>query len=215
MNSNPVHIIFLMTALAAAPLGCSEAADSDPSSSSMSSAVATGSSSSVASSASASSTSTGAGGTGGGTLGVVLNEVSGVGDDYLELYNAGDAPVDLSGFKVADDDGGIPKLAEASVFPTGTNLAPGAYLFVLADLKTAMAGPQTMCDPGPSPCFQATFGISKSGDVLYLLDGTDAVVESVPFPATVLDGQSWGRLPNGTGSFAANKPTPGAANAAP
>jgi hypothetical protein len=31
----------------------------------------------------------------------------------------------------------------------------------------------------------------------------------------VVDGQTWGRLPDLTGSFGANKPTPGAANQAP
>ena len=34
-------------------------------------------------------------------------------------------------------------------------------------------------------------------------------------PDAAATGQSWGRLPNGTGVFAPNRPTPGAPNAGP
>ncbi|MFT3776513.1 MAG: hypothetical protein QM820_65060 [Minicystis sp.] len=44
----------------------------------------------------------------------------------------------------------------------------------------------------------------------------DKAVDEVKYPAdAVPGGQTWGRLPDGTGSFGPNKPTPGAANAGP
>lgn len=204
-------------------VACSEAADTTESSSTSSTSAMTsvtsstsgaGGSSSASTAATASSSSA-AGSGGGAGLGLVLNEVSGVGDDYIELYNAGSEAVDLAGLQVADDEAGAPKVAEAVTFPAGTTLAPGKYLFILADQKSAAPGPQTTCDPGPSPCFHATFGVSKSGDVLYLLDASDKILESVAFPADLLDGQTWGRFPNGSGTFVLNKPTPGTANAKP
>lgn len=193
---------------------CSEAADTTDVAGSTTVATAAASTGAQMGTTSSSAT-TSASGTGGGGSGLVLNEVSGVGDDYVELFNASPNVADLGGLKLADDDAGSPKLTEAVVFPAGTTLPPGAYLFVVADLATAAPGPQTSCDPGPSPCFQATFGISKSGDVLYLLDASDGILESVAFPSAVSDGQTWGRLPNGSGAFVPTKPTPGTVNEAP
>jgi hypothetical protein len=202
-------------------VGCSEAADSNTSGGSESSmSVAT---STAVTSVNTSSSSSGAGGAGGASSSgaggapseVVINEVSGVGADWVELYNPSNEAVSLEGLRLADDAMGAPKLADAMPFPQGSQLAPGEYLFVLADLGSkALAGAQTECAPGPSPCLHAKFGITKTGDVLYLVDAKDAVVTEVAFPSTVMSGDAWGRIPNGTGAFAVTKPTPGAANTA-
>ncbi len=55
-----------------------------------------------------------------------------------------------------------------------------------------------------------------------LVDASGTVVEKASIPPTdaetgptLGEPQSWGRLPNGTGEFAANEPTPGKANVAP
>jgi hypothetical protein len=151
---------------------------------------------------------------------VVVNEVRASGDDWIELFNPGTAPVDLGGYGVADldTDSGLPRVASAVRFPAGTTIAPGAYLFVLADVGDAGAGPQTAClDGGPTPCFHAPWGISASrGETVSLVDPQGRVVAQGVFPMNaVTSGRSWGRLPNGTGPFAANRPTPGAPNAAP
>ncbi len=205
-------------------VGCSEAADSNTSGGSESSMSVT--TSTAVTSVNTSSSSSGVGGAGGaggasssGAGGapseVVINEVSGVGADWVELYNPSSAAVPLEGLRLADDAMGTPKLADAMPFPQGSQLAPGEYLFVLADLGSmALAGAQTDCAPGPSPCLHAKFGVSKTGDVLYLVDAKDAVVTEVAFPSTVMSGDAWGRIPNGTGAFAVTKPTPGAANTA-
>lgn len=148
---------------------------------------------------------------------LIINELSALGDDYIEIFNPTSQEVDAGGLKIADSDGpGVPKVADAISLPSGTKVAPGAYLFILADVADAMPGPQTTCDPGPSPCFHAPWGLSKDGDEAFILGSNDAILDQAVHPATgVLDGQTWGRLPNATGDFGLNQPTPGAANEAP
>lgn len=152
---------------------------------------------------------------------LVVNEMRASGDDWIELYNAGDAPIDLGGYGVADTeaDGGAPRVSLALRFPTGTMLGPGQYVFILADVADAGAGPQTSClaDSGIARCYHAGWAISASrGETLSVIDARDNVVVRVTYPPNAApSGQSWGRLPNGTGEFAPNRPTPGASNQAP
>jgi hypothetical protein len=203
-----------------AAAGCSEAkddSDGEGGSGTGGAAQSTGSETSTGSEATGSVTSSGA--TGGSVGDVVINEVSAT-EDWIELFNPGTAAADIGGITLADQDTpGVPKLDEAIQFPAGTSIAPGAYLFILVKQDTATPGqaqPQTMCAPGPSPCFHAPFGLSDTdGDAVFLLqDMTPLAVVNYP-PATIPDGQSYCRLPNGNGDFAACAPTPGATNAAP
>lgn len=150
---------------------------------------------------------------------LVINEISAAGDEWVELFNAGSAPVDLGGVQIADTDtDGGPRTSRAMRFPAGTMLSPGQYVLVLANQSDAGAGPQTRClDGGPTTCFHASWSLSASrGETVYVLSSTGAETlrELYPMNATAA-GQTWGRLPNGTGSFAVNRPTPGAINAAP
>jgi hypothetical protein len=147
---------------------------------------------------------------------VVINEID-PDADWIELANIGDAAFDLSGFTLADQEmPGMPKLAEAIQFPAGTSLMPGEFLFVLAKQATSMPGEQTsqtMCDPGPSPCFHAPFGLSgTNGDEVFLIDTADATVTSVAFGANAAPvGSTWCRDSGGNYAVCAT-PTPGAAN---
>lgn len=153
--------------------------------------------------------------TGSGMGGLTVNEISAQGDDYIELFNTGSDAVDLSNLRVADEDSpGVPKLTEAVTLPEGTSIAPGAYLFVLAGVSNPGTGPQTECAPGPSPCFQAGFGLSKDGDGVYVLAEDDSIIVSAEYPGALPDGATWSRLPNGSGDFGNGTPTPGAENAA-
>ena len=150
---------------------------------------------------------------------LVINEISAAGDEWVELFNAGSAPVDLSDLQVADSesDGGA-RLSRAIRFPAGTTLAPGQYALVLANQADAGAGPQTAClDGGPATCFHAGWSLSASrGETVWVLSPSGSVVLSALYPmnATVAP-NTWGRLPNGTGDFAVSRPTPAASNAAP
>jgi hypothetical protein len=152
--------------------------------------------------------------------GIIINEISGKGANWVELYNGATAPADLAGWSLADSekDGGAPKTSEAVVFPSGTTLAAGAYVLVAQIPADAGADAAPTCRAGGQAlCFGATWGISnKTGETIYLLDKSGAVSTDGKYPGnTVGSGQTWGRLPNATGDFAINAPTPGAANHAP
>jgi hypothetical protein len=150
-------------------------------------------------------------------LPLVVNEIRSKGKEFVELYNPTSAAIDLSGTKVADatDPDGCPKVADALVFPANTSLPSGGYLVVFTGQTDAGNGVQTACfDAGVANCFYANYKISNTtGETLFVLTSADAVVTSGYYPPGAADsGQSWGRLPNGTGSFTVNTPTPGAAN---
>jgi hypothetical protein len=173
------------------------------------------------SSGSGGSTSTGTTTGGGGAptdSDVVINEISASGDDWVEITNVGAAPFDLGGLAVADADMGVPKVAEAVRFPAGTTLGVGEFLLILGQQMTAPPGPQTTClAGGPDTCYYATWGISASnGERLYVLSADDQVLAIADYPPNAVPiGQTWGRLPDGSGDFAPNAPTPGAANQGP
>jgi hypothetical protein len=103
-------------------------------------------------------------------------------------------------------------------FPRGTMLSPGQYVVVVSGFNDAGAGPQTRCpDGGPTTCFHAGWSLSASrGETVWVLAASGAVTAREPYPmGAAPEGQAWGRLPDGRGAFAAVRPTPGAANAAP
>src|SRR6185295_20379 len=65
---------------------------------------------------------------------VHINEVEsngGTPDDWFELYNTGASTVDVSGWKMKDNDDTHPFF----VFPSGSTIAPGGYL--VFDTQTA------------------------------------------------------------------------------
>ncbi len=154
---------------------------------------------------------------GGGEALLVINEISAAGDDWIELFNAGDADLDVGGLLVADEDEpGVPNVAEAVVIPEDTTLGAGEYLFILADQDVASEGFVDTCEPGPAPCLVGTFGVTAGGDEIFVLDADEEVVLSAVYPAdATVDGESWGRIPNGSGPFEVNEPTPGEENVAP
>lgn len=148
----------------------------------------------------------------------MINEIWGagnnVGNDYVELFNPGAAAKDVSGYAVTDTettDGG-PKPREGVIFPAGTILPAGGYLLVVADRRDA--GVSTDCLGGPSPCFEARFGISQAnGETIFVLDQTGAISTSQYYgPDAGPAGQSYARIPNGTGGFQPATSTPGAMN---
>lgn len=130
------------------------------------------------------------GGTGGGAGGsaplgphMVINEVVAdetVGSDWIELFNAGDQPADLTGWTMTDSDP-----THVFAFDAGTMVAPGAYL--------------TFDQNAPG---SFTFGLGKGGDQVNLYDAGMLLVDGTEWVAGEADAPaSWGRLPNGTGLF--------------
>lgn len=123
-----------------------------------------------------------------GMVHVVINEVEsngGVPGDWVELYNAGTAAADISGWKFKDNDDSH----AFYVIPTGTMLAPGAYL----TLEEA----------------QFIFGLGGA-DSARLWDANGNPVDS--FTWTTHAAVTYGRCANGSGAFVATGSTKAAAN---
>lgn len=126
---------------------------------------------------------------------VVLNEVTSKGasegpfagkGDAVELYNAGGAAADLSGWRLSDDP--TFPVEKTYVFPPGAALAPGEYL-VLVELDELMGEGELPF--GISTAGEETLTLVDAGDVKrdeLIVEGADAMV-------------SYCRLPDGTGAW--------------
>lgn len=111
-------------------------------------------------------------------------------DDWVELYNKGDKTVDISGYRLSDDKTDFDQF----IFPEGTTMVPNSYLIVWADKDTDQDG------------YHADFKISASGEIIYLADPSLSILDSIEFSTQNTD-ESYGRIPNGTGSFEVMNPT--------
>jgi hypothetical protein len=148
---------------------------------------------------------------------VVINEIKGqgAGSDWIELYNPGQGPMDLSGYTIAQAMGatGPPDPTSFLTFPAGTTLAGGAFLMVVAQ-QASIGGPTTACEAIAASCFTVDWGIAMGGERIYLLnpqaDGGRSVHQQVDYLASVMSGQTFARASNGT--FQAASPTPGQPN---
>ncbi len=122
---------------------------------------------------------------------VSLNEVQCRGEtEWVELVNTGEAPVDLSGWTLAEGFGD----PDARVEIEGGMLAPDDYFVV---------------ELGDEP----PFAIGCEGDEVLLLDAHGVRVDRVEVGSPALLA-TWGRLPDAGGPFATTLPTPGMPNQA-
>ena len=154
---------------------------------------------------------------------VVINEIAAKGADWIEIANSGDEAFDLGDHGLCGDvdptKGSECDLSSIVRFPKGTTLPAGGYLLIVGDQDAAAGvGPHVTCLPsgGPTTCFYASWKVSSSnGETVHLVDAEDTPLDEVPYPPdAVPEGQTWGRVPDRSGGFAANDPTPGAANQA-
>ncbi|MDX9720113.1 MAG: lamin tail domain-containing protein [Myxococcota bacterium] len=126
---------------------------------------------------------------------VVLNEVvsqaANGASDWIELFNRDVQAAELSGYQLSDS-------TSTWLFPSGTLLQPGDYLVIEAD--------------GSGDGLHASFQLSASGELLSLANAAGEAVDAVELPAMV-EGQSFGRIPNGTGPFRLlSQPSKGSVN---
>lgn len=105
-------------------------------------------------------------------------------EDWIELYNNGTEPFDLSGGWLSDDGGNVFKWQ----FPAGTVIAPGEYLIVWADEDQ---------DEGP---LHTNFKLSASGEEVWLAASDGVVLDHLAFGAQTVN-VALARIPNGTGPF--------------
>ncbi|MGJ8683546.1 MAG: CotH kinase family protein [Nonlabens sp.] len=106
-------------------------------------------------------------------------------DDWVELYNNTNSPIDLTNYFLSDSRSFIHKWE----FPENTVIPANSFLIVWTDKDVQQNGLHTK------------FNLDKNGDELYLsyLDGT--IVDSVDWDNLIAEDKSWSRFPNGTGTF--------------
>ncbi len=119
---------------------------------------------------------------------------------YLEIYNPTTNSVDLAGLSLSDD----PNAPRKWVFPPGATVGARSQMLVYCD------------DRAPISATNTGFGLGAMGGAVYLFDKT-------AFGGGLLDGVTYGlqtpdfsigRVPNGTGNWTLNTPTPETINAA-
>lgn len=124
---------------------------------------------------------------------VVLNEIESNGDttDWVEIYNKGSLPVDISGWYITDDDVTRLDKNKTTPLPEGTVLNPGEYFVFDQPVNF-------------------DFGLGAPDEV-NLFDNTGVLVEKYSW-STHAQGV-FARIPDGTGSFVDTAvSTKGAAN---
>ena len=122
-------------------------------------------------------------------------------EDWIELYNNSAQNIDLTGYFLSQEFMDIRRWE----FPNGTTIAAGGYLTIWADEDLDQDG------------LHADFKLSNGGESIILANGNTSVpgstiiVDAVDYPEQTTD-ISYGRFPNGTGSFQFMNPTFGATN---
>ena len=113
---------------------------------------------------------------------IVMNEIYTRGTtadpDWIEIFNSTTSAIDISGYKIYDS-GGQSGTKPKKEIPTGTVIPPNGFWVIVTD-DTSSSG----------------FGLSSSGEKVWLENSTGLIVDSVIFPALTVD-QSYGRIPDG------------------
>ena len=114
--------------------------------------------------------------------------------DWLELYNAGDSPVNIGGYFITDNFNNKNKWQ----VPVNTLIEAGAYLIIWADSR----------DVG----LHTSFNISADGEELAIYSPTGTLIDSVSFGIQNTN-ISMGRIPDGGNKWGYfSEPSPGSEN---
>lgn len=110
-----------------------------------------------------------------------LEKISG---DWVEIYNPGKEPIDMTGWKFKDNK-------SSYKFPAGFTLQPDNYIVVCEDMLAFQnANPDVLNVIGSSD-----FGLSGSGEYILLMDNLGQLVDSVDFKII----SPWPLTASGTG----------------
>jgi len=113
---------------------------------------------------------------------IVMNEIYSRGTttdpDWIELYNKSNAAIDISGYKIYDAGGQGGTKAKKPI-PSGTTIPAYGFYVVVTDDGAADA-----------------FGLSSSGEKVWLEDATGAIIDTVTFAGHTAT-QSYARVPDG------------------
>lgn len=111
-------------------------------------------------------------------------------EDWIELYNKGSEPIDISGYYLSDNAFNLNKWS----IPEGTILSPEEYLIVWAD------------EEEEDGTYHSNFKLSADGEQLTLLTADFKIADQTNFNQQQTD-MGWARLPNGIGDFVIQAPT--------
>lgn len=129
----------------------------------------------------------------------VCYDENGVYSDWIELYNANDTALDISGFYISDDLTKPMKYA----FPEGTTIEAHGCLLVFCSKTETVEGSNEI---------HAPFGLLTYKEDVVLSMPTGAIIDSYSYSEQTTD-VSMARTPDGTGDFVpCSKPSPGFPN---
>lgn len=118
---------------------------------------------------------------------VKLNEVFSRGDslnpDWIEIYNPGTTAINIGGYKIYDNggqSGSKPKM----VIPAGTSIPALGFYSIVVDISAAEG-----------------FGLSSSGEKVWLENASGTIIDSVDFPAIGSKDTTYGRFPDGSSNW--------------
>lgn len=124
----------------------------------------------------------------------LLFDLNGEDEDWIELVNTTNTPIDLAGFYLSDD----PLDLMAWAFPAGTSIPANGYLLIWADNDVNQVG------------LHANFKLSAGGDYVYLSHGFN-LHDQIAFGPQIAN-ISFARCPDAGLDFATIIPTPLANN---
>lgn len=119
-------------------------------------------------------------------------------EDWIEIYNSGDEPINLSGFGLSDDE----DEPFEWTFPD-TTIQPGDFMLIWASDKDRST---------PGAELHTNYGVSASGEEVFLTHADGTRLDQSP-ERELDEDISIGRQPDGSGEwFRFDEPTPGEAN---
>ncbi|MGN0606642.1 MAG: CotH kinase family protein [Oscillospiraceae bacterium] len=125
-----------------------------------------------------------------------LTDSYGLYSDWIELYNAGNSDVDLSGYGLSDDE----SKPLQWTFPTGTIISAGEHMILFASKQNSSASE-----------LHTGFALSKNGETLVLTSPKGEILQKIIVP-TLAEDTTYGRTPDGSSIFEVMTATPGTAN---
>ncbi|MGN0580325.1 MAG: CotH kinase family protein [Ruminococcus sp.] len=125
-----------------------------------------------------------------------LADSYGVYSDWIELYNAGNSDVDLSGYGLSDDESDPLQWT----FPSGTIIAAGEHMIVFASKQSSTVSE-----------LHTGFALSKNGETLLLTSPQGEILQKIIVP-TLAEDTTYGRTPDGSSTLEVMTATPGTAN---
>jgi hypothetical protein len=130
------------------------------------------------------------------SMAVTINEIYSRGVvgalDWIEVYNSGTTSIDISGYKIYDD-GGQTNAKPKKLFPAGTVVAAKGFAVIVTDTNISATD-------------SSKFGLSSTGDKVWLENTGGAIIDSAAIPALGVD-TSFARKPDGSGAWVKLAPT--------